>query len=94
MEEAQNRLWEMFFDGSKNKNGASGGIVLVSPSAKKYYASFCFSFACSNNVVKYEGLIQGLEWARKRGIECIKVYGDTKLIVNQGRGLNTKKMIL
>ena len=40
----------MFFDGSKRKNGAGGGTVLVSPSVEKYYADFHFSFACSNNV--------------------------------------------
>ena len=62
--------------------------MLVSPSVEKYYAAFHFSFACSNNVAEYEGLIQGPEWAKKRGIECIKVYGDSILVVNQVKGLN------
>ena len=64
---------------------------MVSPSVEKYYAAFHFSFACSNNIAEYEGLIQGLEWAKKRGIEFIKVYGDSELTVNQVRGLNTTK---
>ena len=81
----------MFFDGSKSKNGAGGGTMLVSHYGDKYFFSFWLSFACSNNVAEYEGLIQGPESAKKRGIECIKVYGDSELIVNQVRGLNAEK---
>ena len=91
VEKEPNQLWELYFDGSKSRNGAGGGAMLVSPHDEKYFSAFRFSFACSNNVAEYEGLVQGLEWDRKRGIECIKVYGDNKLIVKQVRGLNATK---
>ncbi|XP_057825751.1 uncharacterized protein LOC131037573 [Cryptomeria japonica] len=65
--------------------------MLVSPKGEKYYAAFKLGFACTNNTTEYEGLIQGLEWARKRGIKNLKVHGDSELIVNQVRGLNAVK---
>ena len=72
----------MFFDGSRGKQGAGGGVMLVSPENEKYYVAFRFNFSCTNNTTKYGGLIQELEWARKRGIKCLKVFGDSELIVN------------
>lgn len=81
----------MFFDGSRSKNGVGGGAMLISPLGDKYFSYFCFAFACSNNSVEYEGLIQALEFARKRGIDYLKVYGDSELIVNQVRGLSVAK---
>ena len=65
--------------------------MLVSPQGDRYYAAFRFSFACTNNTAEYEGLIHGLEWARMRGVKCLKVFGDSELIVNQVRGLNVTK---
>ena len=57
--------------------------MLVSPLEEKYYASFRLFFSCIDNIAEYEGLIAGLEWARKRGISVMKVYGDSELVVNQ-----------
>ena len=39
--------------------------MLVSPEGEKYYDACRFIFSCTNNIVEYEGLIHGLEWARK-----------------------------
>ena len=72
----------MFFDGSRGKQGAGGGVMLVSLENENYYATFRFSFSCTNNTTEYEGLIDGLEWERKHGIKCLKVYGDSELILN------------
>lgn len=81
----------MFFDGSRSRHGAGGGVVLVSPNTMKHYAAFRFGFSCTNNTTEYGSLIQGLEWARERGIGCIKVHGDSELIVNQVRDLHVAK---
>lgn len=59
----------MFFDGSRNKNGSCSSIILVSPKEEKYYFSFRLPFTCTNNVVEYEPLIQGLQLAQKRNIK-------------------------
>lgn len=44
-------------------------------------------FDCTNNVAEYEGLLLGFEQAWKRGIQLLKVFGDSELVVNQVRGL-------
>ena len=87
----QEKVWELYFDGSRSKNGSGGGAMLVSPRGDKYYAAFHFSFACTNNTAEYEGLIQGLEWARMRGVKRLRVFGNSELIVNQVRGLHITK---
>ena len=91
LEQSQNQLWSMFFDGSRGKQGAGGGVMLVSPKNEKYYATIRFTFSCTNNTAEYEGLIHILEWAHKFGIKCLRVYGDSELIVNQVRDLNAVK---
>ena len=88
---SQNQLWSMFFDGLRGKQGAGGGVMLVSLEGEKYYVACRFNFSCSNNRAEYEGLIHGLEWARKRGIKFLKVFGDSELVVNQIRDLNAIK---
>ena len=65
--------------------------MLISLAIKTYYASFRFTFRCTNNVVEYEALVHGLKWAIKRGISCLQVLGDSELLFNQVRGIHTKK---
>ena len=67
-QEDTNGLWNMFFDGLRNKNDLGVGVMLVSPSLEKYYFSYRLQFSCTNNVTEYEALIQGLQLAQRRGI--------------------------
>ncbi len=78
-------IWSMYFDGSRNKNGSGAGVILVSTTQVRYYFSFRLQFNCTNNVAKYESLIQGLLLAQKRGIQALRVYGDSELVVNKVR---------
>ena len=84
-------IWSMYFDGSRNKNGPRAGVMLISPAQIRYYFSFRLQFSCTNNVAKYESLIQGLLLARKRGIQTLSVYGYSELVVNQVRNQNVTK---
>ncbi len=81
----------MYFDGSRNKNGSGAGVMLISLAQVRYYFPFRLQFSCTNNVAKYESLIQGLLLAQKRGIQALSVYGDSKLVVNQVRNQNITK---
>lgn len=90
-QEDTNGLWNMFFDGSRNKNCSGSGIMLVSPSLEKYHFSYRLQFICTNNVVKYEALIQGLQRAQRRGIKLLKVFRDSELVVNKIRNQNVTK---
>lgn len=81
----------MYFDGSRNKVGLGAGVMLISHTQVRYYFSFRLQFNCTNNVAEYESLIQGPLLAQKRGIQALRVYGDSKLVVNQVRNQNTTK---
>ena len=65
--------------------------MLVSPKEERYYTPFRFSFSCTSNTAEYESLVNGLEWARKRGLKALKVYGDSELVVSQVRGISATK---
>ncbi|KAH9327817.1 hypothetical protein KI387_043751 [Taxus chinensis] len=86
-----NEVWQLFFDGSRSRQGAGGGAVLVSPQGVKYYSDFRFQFACSNNTAEYEALVQGMHWAIKKKIKNLQVFGDSELIVNQVKGQHAAK---
>ena len=58
--EDASKIWSMYFDGSRNKNGSGTGVMLISPALERYYFSFRLQFSCTNNVAKYESLIQGI----------------------------------
>ncbi|KAH9301157.1 hypothetical protein KI387_012740, partial [Taxus chinensis] len=47
-------LWKLYFDGSKTKNNADLGVVLISPKDEKLFFTYRLQFACSNNVLEYE----------------------------------------
>lgn len=45
--------------------------------------SFKISFKCINNNTKYKALILGLKLAIDMKFECLKIYGESLLIINQ-----------
>ncbi|XP_057811931.1 uncharacterized protein LOC131026177 [Salvia miltiorrhiza] len=79
--------WWMFFDGASHKEGAGAGIVFVTPERQVLPFSFTLTENCSNNVAEYQALILGLEMALNMQQSHLKVYGDSKLVVNQILGL-------
>jgi hypothetical protein len=50
--------WLMFFDGSLNINGASVGILFVSPNKDKLRYVLRILFPASHNVAEYEAIGQ------------------------------------
>ena len=69
-------------DGASSKEGCGAGLLLISPTGEELAYALRFDFRAFNNASEYEALIAGLEIARKLGIESIKVYNDSQLIVN------------
>ena len=63
----------MYFDGSLMKKGASAGLVFVLPLKVCMRYMVRIHFPSSNNVAKYEALINGLRIAIKLGIRCLNV---------------------
>ena len=60
--------WTMYFDGSLMKKGAGVGLVFVSPLGVCMRYMVRIRFPTSNNVAKYEALINDLHIAIALGI--------------------------
>ena len=68
--------WTMYFDGSLMNKGASAGLVFISPLRVRMRYMVCIHFS-SNNVAKYEALINGLRIAIELGIQRLDIRGDS-----------------
>ena len=66
--------------------GKGAGIVITSPSNKKYNFAYRLEFDASNNVAEYEALLLGLEIAKDMGIHVLSIKGDLDLIISQVKG--------
>jgi len=74
-------LWMLYFDGGCSREGLGVGIALVSPDGEQLGMSFRPNFQCTNNIVEYKALLLGLNIAHNHKIKCLKIYGDSKLVV-------------
>jgi ribonuclease HI len=81
-----NFSWILRFDGSSVTTEGGAGIVLSREGHQAIAMSFKLGFPCSNNAVEYEAYLIGLAIAHEMGIKCLKVIGDSNLIVSQANG--------
>ena len=56
-------IWTLYFDRSRNKEGAGVGCLLIDLHGKKMMIACRLEFECTNNVAEYEALVQGLKKA-------------------------------
>jgi ribonuclease HI len=56
-------MWTLFFDGSKSIEGAGVGCILKGPWWKEDLIACRLEFQCTNNIIEYEALLQGLKRA-------------------------------
>jgi hypothetical protein len=59
----ENQIWSLYFDGSKSKEGAGVGYVIIDPAGNKTLLARRLEFECTNNIAEYEALLQGLRKA-------------------------------
>ncbi|KAE8733240.1 Detected protein of unknown function [Hibiscus syriacus] len=78
--------WKLYFDGASNALGRGIGAVLISPENIYYPFTSRLEFFCTNNMAEYEACAMGLKAAIERKIKCLKIYGDSSLVVYQLRG--------
>jgi ribonuclease HI len=76
----------MFLDGSYSKECVGVGVVLISPSKRKFHLSSKLDFEATNNVVEYKSLILGFEVARKMQITKMVLFRDSELVVQKIKG--------
>ena len=77
----------MYFDGALNINGASAGILFITPTKEKLRYVLRIHFAPSNNTVEYETCLYRLRIAVELGIKRLMVYGDSVLVIIRVVGL-------
>lgn len=76
----------MYIDGTPNAQGVGIGTVLVSLESVRVKHSLRLCFWVSNNENEYEVLIVGLRAAKKMEAEEVKIFSDSRLVVNQVEG--------
>jgi ribonuclease HI len=91
MNDQQDRLWKMYFDGSSSKEGFGVGILLISPLKEVITLSYKLEFETTNNIVEYEALVLGLRVAKDMAIDYLAVFGDFELVINQVRNIYQNK---
>jgi ribonuclease HI len=79
----QPELWTMFFAGSLMKTGAGAGLLFISPLGKHLRYVLRLHFPASNNVAKYEALVNGLRIAIELGVRRLDARGDSQLVIDQ-----------
>jgi len=81
-------IWAIFCDGASRGNPglAGAGVVLVAPDGEIRQQHKEFLGETTNNVAEYRGLLLGLKLARSLGINRIKVFSDSQLLVRQING--------
>jgi ribonuclease HI len=81
----KNQIWSLYFDGSKSKEGAGAGCIIIDPAGNKTLLACRLEFECTNNVAEYEALLQGLRKALDMHIQNLIVFGDSEIVVRQVR---------
>ncbi len=78
----------LYFDGGSRGNpGPAGyGYVLERPGGETLAADGNTIGTATNNVAEYQGLIAGMRRATELGIRQLKVFGDSKLVIEQMKG--------
>jgi ribonuclease HI len=59
------------------KTSVGAGLVFISPLGVRMRYVIRLHFAASNNIAKYEALVNGLHIATELGIRCLDVRGDS-----------------
>jgi ribonuclease HI len=75
--------WVMYFDGSYTLKGAGAGVVLIPPEGDILKYAIQLKFLATNNIVEYEGLVNGLRLAKDLGIRWLFIRGDSQLVAKQ-----------
>jgi ribonuclease HI len=80
-----NQIWSLYFDGSKSKEGAGAGCIIIDLTGNKTLLACRLEFECTNNIAEYEALLQGLRKALDMHIQNLVVFGDSEIVVRQVR---------
>jgi ribonuclease HI len=77
---------QMFFDGASKSNPGPSGSACWIIDGQRSYGEYKFIGVKTNNEAEYNGLILGLKSLLCYSNQKIKVYGDSKLVIEQMKG--------
>jgi ribonuclease HI len=83
---AEAESWTLFLDGSVCSQGRGIRCLIISPHGMEYEFSTWLEFECTNNQAEYEALLCGVEMIVETGAKSVKIFGDSKLVVQQVSG--------
>ena len=67
----------MFFDGSFTQQGSGAEILFITPQLYSLPKAYKLLFPCTNNIVEYEALINGMKIAIEWQVDELKIFGDS-----------------
>jgi ribonuclease HI len=77
----------LYFDGSKNLEGAGAGVILTYPKGDVVRHVLQLQFQpCTNNMAEYEALLHGMCIAKEMGATRLRYLGDSDLVASQTSG--------
>ena len=92
LDEVENsKRWVVHVDGLSTQYAGGIGVVLQSPEGHKLKHKVHLQYQTTNNEVKYEALLKGLELAKSVEAKSILVLGDSQLIMGQVNGIYEAK---
>ena len=77
IQDPQDLVGSLYFDGAMNMKGRGIGAVLLSPEGMTIPRACQHAFPATNNVAEYEALLAGLKHAYILGVVRLKVMGDS-----------------
>ena len=86
LEVVEDKKWIIHVDGLSTQHAGGIGVALQSPEGNQLTYKVCLQYQTTNNEVKYEALLKGLELAKSIEAESILILGDSQLVMGQVNG--------
>ena len=78
--------WNIYMDGSSNRQVGKVGVVLISLEEDRVECMIRLEFHTTNNEAEYEALIAGLDLARAAEAKNMVIHCDSQVITSQVNG--------
>ena len=80
------KIWVVHVDSLSTPHAGGIGVVLQSPEGDRLKHKIRLQYQATNNEVKYETLLKGLELVKSVEAKSILVLGDSQLVMGQING--------
>ena len=77
----EDKKWIIHVDGLSTQHAGGIGVVLQSPEGDRLKHKVRLQYQTTNNEVKYEAILKGLELATSVEAKSILILGDSQLVM-------------